>query len=173
VADTLDLAFSSPDGETFGFQWDEDELAGLGPQGAEEKPKWELVGQVDWDEIEAIRVLSARLDDGRILALAALRPAGAEGHEGEVTAAALRGDGDVESFDEVRLSTQYDGDGGPRRIGLELFAPGRELPLRAAGDAGEPSSAVEGGVKVLRAPLSFRLDGTPGFALYEILTAAS
>ena len=51
---------------------------------------WQLVGQVDWDELEAIKVLSAQLQDGRIFALAAVRPVGADGHEGEAITGVMR-----------------------------------------------------------------------------------
>lgn len=166
MADVIDLAFSSPEGETFGLQWDEGAFGALADGGA---AGWQLVGQVDWDELEAIKVLSAQLDDGRILALAAVRPVGADGHEGEAIAGVVGTADGLQGFVELRLSAQYDEQGSPVRIGLELYSEDQRQILRAAGDAIESSSELEGGIRHLRTRLDFRLDGTSGAGTYEVL----
>ena len=67
-------------------------------------------------------MLSARLDDGRLLAVAALRPAGADGHGEELVAGAL---GDLEAFEQLERDAALDRvrrpTGMPRRVGLELY----------------------------------------------------
>jgi hypothetical protein len=96
-----------------------------------ERSRWELA-----------RVLSAAFDDGVLLALAALRPAGARGHGEEAVAGVVVRDGAPVVVDEALLSVEYDPDGTPRRVGVEIYERPDSLPLRMAGDreAAEPAS---------------------------------
>ena len=98
VSEAVALEFRDPSGEPLRFEWRAEELAAFDPAAAGEQPVWRFGGELDWDEIEAVRLLSARLDDGRLLAIAALRPAGAEGHGEEITAGAI---GDAEAFEQL------------------------------------------------------------------------
>lgn len=153
------------------MEWDEGALDGLREPLDEVKAAWRLAGELDWDAVEALRVFSGRFEDGRTLAVGGLRPAGSEGHAGEVVAGILDASERLESG-AVLLSTEYGPDGLPRRVGLELRTGAEGLPLRVAGDVERAETAVEGGVRHVRAALKLRLDGTGGVGVYEILTRA-
>jgi hypothetical protein len=161
--------FEAPTGETVRFEWAADELAAIDASAPPPEPIWRLGGELDWDVVGAVRVLSARLDDGRLLAIAALRPAGAAGHGEELVAGAL---GDAESFEQLEetlLSTEYGPDGKPRRIGLELYASEDGLPLRIAGDVTEVASSNSGGVERVAAALALRGGGISGAGVIDLL----
>lgn len=128
---------------------------------------WRLDG--DLGDASRLRVLSAVLKSGKVLVLAAVRPAGASGHGEELIGAAIADDDGVSTFDEALLSTEYDGDGSVRRIGLELGREGEDYPVRAAGDTTESRAGDRDGLSVACFELRFRLDGSEGDALYEIL----
>lgn len=163
------LEFHDPAGDALRFEWRVEDLAALAPETAREQPVWRLGGELDWDEIEAVRVVSARIDDGRLLAIAALRPAGAEGHGEEVTAGTV---GDGESFEQLHealLSTEYGPDGRPRRIGLELYPAEDSIPIRVAGEAQAIETADNGAVSRLTAGLRLRAGGAAGAGSLDIL----
>jgi hypothetical protein len=172
MADVLQLDFETPEGESLDFEWDETTLTQLTEPAADGKPEWTLAGEIDWDEIEAIRLLGGRFEDGRTLAVGAIRPAGADGHGDEIAIGALRDEEGPVPLEEVLISTEYDAAELPRRVGLELFREGEKIPLRVAGDVRNAASLEEGAVHRLRAILELRLDGTPGVGVYEILTAS-
>jgi hypothetical protein len=172
MSDAVALEFEAPTGETVRFEWNADELAAIGSSTPPAEPIWRLGGELDWDEIEAVRVLSARLDDGRLLAIAALRPAGAAGHGEELVAGAL---GEAESFEQLEealLSTEYGPDGKPRRIGLELYASEDGLPLRIAGDVTGVANSAAGGVERVAAALALRGGGISGAGAIDLLERA-
>lgn len=170
VADVVALEFESPAGELLRFEWDEERLAKLQPT-AESEPVWQLAGELDWDEVERVRVLSARLEDGRVIAIVGLRPTGAEGHGDELTVGLLGSDGSVSGLDESLLSTEYGPDGLPRRIGLELYATEGSLPLRIAGEVTAVSTTSNGGVDRISAALTLAGAGT-GAASLDLLSRA-
>ena len=85
-----------------------------------------------------MRLISGRLDDGRLLAVAALRPAGASGHGEEIVVGALGSADGFEQLTETLLSTEYGADGAPTRVGLELYPSSDGLAVRVAGTAGAP-----------------------------------
>lgn len=117
----------------------------------------------------ALRVLTAALDDGTALLVAAARPAGATGHDAEHVAGLLVGaETQPERLAEVLLSTEYAADGAIRRVGLELYRTGEDYPLRAAGNARTATRGAESG-EVDRAALSFRMGGRSGSAVYEVV----
>ena len=110
--------------------------------------------------------------DGSILLLAALRPVEADAHGDELAGAVLiEPDGNIAAMDEVLLSTEYAGDGAIRRVTLELYREGDDYPLRGAGDAASAGAEEREGRRVENATLRFRLDGSEGAALYEIVHA--
>jgi hypothetical protein len=173
MTEALALEFRAPTGETLRFEWQADELASLEPEPAAE-PVWRLAGELDWDEIELVRVLSAHFDDGRLLAVAALRPAGAAGHGEELVAGAF-GDlaaSDLEQIDETLLSVEYDRTGDPRRVGLELHRAEGGIPLRAAGEAIAVARSREGQLEWISTALQFRLAGTAGTGRLDLLKRA-
>ena len=124
-----------------------------------------ISGEPEWSSVELVRSLTAVLDDGSLVVVAAARPAGAAGHGDEVVdAVAVDSTGAVTRFDEALLSTEYGSDGRHRRAGIELWAPGDAAPMRGAG------TLVGGadGVAFLR----FRVDGAAGTARYELMRRA-
>lgn len=170
TTEAVALEFEAPTGESLSFEWHADALASIDPRGLGERPAWRLGGELDWDRIEAVRLLSGRLGDGRLLALAALRPAGAAGHGEELVAAAL---GTARSFiqlDEALLSTEQGADGIPRRVGLELHPPEGQMAVRVAGDAVASQAFDEGGLRRLAVGLSLRSPAGDGAGILELLT---
>jgi hypothetical protein len=127
--------------------------------------------RVDWDgegvatlpavppAVESVLVLTAALDDGGLLRLAAARAAGAAGHDAAGIAAVLEDADGTTRFEEVLLSVQYGPDHAIRRIGLELYPEGEEYPVRAAGDQSNGE-------------FDFRLDGRSGKAALTLATSA-
>lgn len=162
MAEAIAIELTSPVGEPLRVEWPAGPWAG-GPA------SWRLAGELDWDEIEALRIVSAALPDGRGLALASVRPAGAAGHGEEIVGAVLVANGAAEEVVEALISTEYDGDGLPRRLGLELYSGADALPLRIAADVTDTSSERDGGVVSVRATLDVRLEGKRSAGVYEIL----
>jgi hypothetical protein len=113
-----------------------------------------LASGLDGSRWELARLLSASFDDGLLLAVVALRPAGAAGHGEESVAGVLVREGDPTIAEEALLSVEYDAAGAARRVGLEIYEAPDSLPLRMAGDRIE----VEGD----RTLLAMRGDGTAG-----------
>jgi hypothetical protein len=167
VSEVVALVFEAPSGELLRFEWVADELAALVPDPGSE-PVWRLAGELDWDRVELVRVLSARLEDGRLLAIAGLRPAGAEGHGAELVAGALGNGDSFEQLDEALVSTEYGPDGLPRRVGLELYLTEHGLATRIAADVTGVTSSMAGGVKRVAAALALR-GGRAGAGALDLL----
>lgn len=122
-------------------------------------------GDPDWTRVDLVRCLTAVLDDGSLIVVAAARPSGSAGHGDEVVDAVLVDpEGAVTRFDEPLLSTEYGPDGRHRRAGVELWAPGDAAPLRGAG------TLIGGAGQV--AFLGFGVDGAGGTARYELMRRA-
>ena len=121
------------------------------------------------------RFLTVASEDGVLLTVAAVRQGGGGGHGEELvggftTAPGTGADPAALPFETVRLSTVFDQDGLPVKLGAELFRPGDELPSRLAGVA---LGAVAGAIDGRRTSLTlFRLglDGQPALGSYEIET---
>jgi hypothetical protein len=172
VSEELALEFTDPGGEPLRIEWRTEALAALDPTAADRQPVWRLGGELDWDEVEGLRIVSGRLDEDRLVAIAALRPAGASGHGEEVVAGVL---GDAEAPDrlaEALLSTEFGADGLPSRIGLELYRDGGGLPARIAGDVTATAASEQGGVRRLSAALALRSSGGAGTGILDLLTRA-
>ena len=172
MAEALGLEFESPDGDALRFEWLPGAFDAIDASAPPPEPVWTLGGELDWDAIEAVRVLSARLGDGRVLAIVALRPAGAEGHGDEVVAGAI---GDGESFSQLEeplLSTEYGPDGRPRRIGLEVYLASEGPALRIAGDVTSAAGSAGGGVVRVAAALEVRGAGPSGAGAFDTLARA-
>lgn len=130
---------------------------------------WELESEPDWSHLEGIRLVSARFDDGAVLGVAALRPRGARGHGDDVVIARLVDrDGEETTTSDALVSVEYDAAGTPRRLGIELWPEPDSAPRRVAADREGESEArsVRGRNGVA---MRFRLDGTGGSGLYEVL----
>ena len=117
------------------------------------------------------RSIGVVFSDGGLLALTAVRPAGAEGHGEEQIAAVLCGpDGAPAEVSEVLLSTEYGPDGVQRRATLELWTDGEEgQPLRGAGTLISASSVRQEGLEAEIAFFRWSVDGREGLGHYEIV----
>jgi hypothetical protein len=149
-------------------EWDRDGLEALADADVEPTRLTRVEGDVDSARHELLRVISVGLDDGTVLGVASLRPAGAAGHGDETTRAVLaRPESEPVAVDEALISTEYDRAGLIRRVGAELWTGSEAGPLRLAADrssgpaAGDddPGDATE---------LDARLDGAEGRGIYEI-----
>lgn len=122
----------------------------------------------------SLRVAQATLEDGRALALAAVRPAGAPGHDRDRLCAEVLGDGSVEAVADARLSTTYGQAGEPLRVGLELWPESGEdetvYPRRAAGEiAGGPLALAGPGLEGRAWRVRWRSRGEGGHGVYALI----
>ena len=159
-----------PNGEGARVEWAPDALRALAGA-AEPAAAWRLEGELDWDAIESLRVVSAAFEDGRLLAVVAVRPAGAAGHDQQhLRGVLIEPEGEVFELAEALLSTEYDAAGAPARIGLELYTdPDPDaVPLRVAADRERPGTETEPGRTAI--PMGFRLEGARGDGLLELVT---
>lgn len=122
-----------------------------------------------WEELDAIRSLSALVDDRNALLALARRPRDTPGHGQELVRAGLLADGELREVEEARISTVYDGDGRQRSAGLELWLPGEEFPHRGSGVVIAGSSLELDPVRVHAAVFRWRLDGRDGIGAYELM----
>src|SRR5438067_140333 len=138
-------------------------------------------GAPRWDRIEQARTVSAWLSPERAIALHALRPAGADGHEDEAVSAALveadpahpdEGPG-ARAESKPRLSTTYDGEGHQRRAGLELWVDEEDqLPRRAGGTAVCGTTLDLGRLRLDTAFFSWSMEGHTGLGRYDVVRRA-
>jgi hypothetical protein len=122
-----------------------------------------------WDELDAIRSISALVDERHALLALARRPRDAAGHGQELVRAGLLKDGELHEVEEARISTVYDGGGRQRSAGLELWLPGEEFPRRGSGIVIAGSSVEMDPVQVHAAVFRWRLDGREGIGAYELM----
>ena len=170
VSEAIEVELTDPSGEPLRIEWRAEALAGIEPASPDQGPVWRLGGELDWDEVDALRIVSGRLDDGRLTAIAALRPSDARGH-GEEAVAGLLGDSTaLDPLAEALLSTEYGPDGLPSRVGLELYRDGGGLPARIAGDVTATAASEQGGVRRLSAALVLRSSGSGGTGVLDVLT---
>lgn len=123
----------------------------------------------DWEELDAIRSLSALLDEEHAVLALARRPRGALGHGEEQVVAWLIEAGELRSVEDARLSTVYDGEGRQRSAGLELWLPGEDFPRRGSGSVVAGSSLELEGVTVHAAVFRWQVEGREGLGGYELM----
>jgi hypothetical protein len=121
-----------------------------------------------WEDLDALRSVSALVDERHALLAVARRPRGARGHGEELVEARLMREGELLGVEDARLSTVYDGDGRQRSAGLELWLPGEDFPRRGSGTAVAGSSLELGGLHVHVAVFDWRLEGREGMGAYEL-----
>jgi len=168
VAD--ELALGPAEGIT--VVWDRAAVKAIAKEGVQEEATWRLEGELR-PGFSALRVISGATDDGALLLLCAARPEGATHHDEEAVAAlVVAPEGEPEEIEEALVSTEYTADGSIRRLGLELYKENDDYPVRAAGDATDTASTEGDGGRRDRAELAFRLDGSAGAALYEVVHPA-
>jgi len=157
--------------EPLRLTWDPNAVASP-PRNAEPKASpWEIDGEIDWQRAGSVRLLSASFEEGRAFALAALRPRNVVGHGRDSVASYLVEEGEPVTVGEALLSTEYDADGLPRRVGVEVIVDPEAAPLRIAGDREGPVEVRGDGARREAARMSFRLEGMSGSGLYEVLRA--
>lgn len=123
-----------------------------------------------WDELDAVRSISALFDDGHAFLAIARRPRGALGHSAEQTAAWLLDDGRPVPIEDARISTVYDGDGRQRSAGLELWLADEDHALRGSGTVVAGSSLQLEAADVHAAIFRWRLGNREGAGSYELMT---
>ena len=111
--------------------------------------------------------------DGGLLALSAVRAAGAGGHGEEEVAAVICGpDGAPAEIAETLLSTEYGSDGVQRRATLELWPDGEDgQPLRGAGTLISSISVRRPGLSTEVAFFRWAVEGREGLGHYEVVRA--
>jgi hypothetical protein len=122
-----------------------------------------------WDELDAVRTISALVDERHALLAVARRPRGAVGHGHELVRAQLIEDDASLAVEDTRISTVYDGGGRQRSAGLELWLPGEEYPRRGSGQVIAGSSLDLEGLQVHVAVFRWRLDGREAVGSYELM----
>ncbi len=123
-----------------------------------------------WDDLDALRSISALFDGGHAFLAIARRPRGAAGHAQEQIAAWLLDGGESVALNDVRISTVYDGEGRQRSAGLELWMPGEDFPLRGSGSVVAGSSLQLEAVDVHAAIFRWRIGDREGAGAYELMT---
>jgi hypothetical protein len=122
-----------------------------------------------WEELDAVRAVSALVDEQHALVALARRPRGAVGHGDEHVTACLVEDDNLIDVETARISTVYDGGGRQRSAGLELWLPGEDYPRRGSGLVIAGSSLDLEGLQVHVAVFRWRLDGREGIGSYELM----
>jgi hypothetical protein len=123
----------------------------------------------EWEELDAIRSISALVDEQHALVALARRPRGAVGHGDEEVVARLMEDEALLEVETARISTVYDGGGRQRSAGLELWLPGEDYPRRGSGQVIAGSSLDLDTLQVHVAIFRWRLDGREGIGAYELM----
>lgn len=121
-----------------------------------------------WEELDALRAVSAVFDAERALMAVIRRPRGAPGHGRELASAALLTDDGLTAVEDARLSTVYDGGGRQRSASLELWMPGEDFPRRLAGEAVAGTTLDLDGLRVHASIFSWRMGGHEGAGAYEL-----
>lgn len=122
-----------------------------------------------WEELDAVRSISALVDERHALLALARRPRGAVGHGQERIRAGLIEEDALLTVEDTRISTVYDSGGRQRSAGLELWLPGEEYPRRGSGLVIAGSSLGLDGLQVHVAVFRWRLDGREGIGAYELM----
>ncbi|HKN93236.1 MAG TPA: hypothetical protein VJU60_02795 [Thermoleophilaceae bacterium] len=128
----------------------------------------ETVAAPHWDDLDALRGLSALFDEENALVAVARRPRGAVGHGQERVVAWLVSPTGAQLVEDARISTVYDADGRQRNAGLELWLPGEDFPRRASGTAVAGTTLSLEGLRVNAAVFSWQMEGRHGAGAYEL-----
>jgi hypothetical protein len=117
------------------------------------------------------RSIGIVFSDGGLLALSAVRPAGAGEHGDEqVTAVLCDPDGAPVEVSETLLSTEYGPDGVQRRATLELWTDGEAgQPLRGAGTLISAAEVRQAGQTSQVAFFRWSVEGREGLGHYEVV----
>jgi hypothetical protein len=138
------------------------EIAGLGTVTETHTPP-------AWDELDAIRGITAIFDEAHAILAVARRPRDALGHGAEQVEAALLDDGELHSVEDARLSTVYDGEGRQRSCGFELWLPGQDFPRRAFGTVVSGTTLQLEQLVVNASIFAWRMEGREGAGAYDLV----
>jgi hypothetical protein len=172
--DPLVLELGPAGGPTMRVEWDAAALRKLNappgdPGAAEAPPTWRLETEPDWDSTGTLRVISAGFDDGALLAVAALRPRAAAGHDADTVGAILvSAEGEVAELHDVLLSIEYGPNGKARRLGMELYGDSSDRPIRVVADR---IAEARQGARSEQTALTLRMEGTSGVGLHELVAS--
>jgi hypothetical protein len=122
----------------------------------------------EWQELDALRALSAIFDEDNAFVALARRPRGAAGHDAEDVSAWLLAEGEPVELSDTRISTVYDGGGRRRSAGLELWVPGEDFPERGSGTVVAGTSLALEGLDVHAAIFRWRMNDREGAGSYEL-----
>ncbi len=129
-------------------------------------------GEPDGSRIASARTVAAWPGAGYGLALASVRPQGAE-HGDELVWAALLDEEGTLRVEDARVSTTYDDEGRQRRAGLELWLGDEEYPHRGSGEVLCGSTLDLGQLRLDCAFFRWRIDGESGVGRYDVLRRAA
>ncbi len=121
-----------------------------------------------WEQLDAVRSISALFGSERAVLAVARRPRGARGHGEELVNAHLVLDGMDTSVEDARLSTVYDAAGRQRSASVELWLPGQDLPRRLAGTVRAGASLALDGLRVNAAVFTWTMEGREGIGAYDV-----
>jgi hypothetical protein len=176
--ESLTLELQPPFASALRIDWDPECLRELQRKGQYQRGGtpdrcWSLAADPDWGAVRELSLLSACFNDGALLAVAALRPREANGHDADlVEGVMVSPDGDTVRLHEVLLSREYGPDGKARRLGLELYERVDGPPVRLAADRvateGETAEGAGGG----GSSWTLSMAGTPGIGVHELIRGA-
>lgn len=132
----------------------------------------ETVSAPRWEELDALRTISALFDPEHAVLTVAHRPRGVPGHGHELVSSALLTGGELRAVEEARVSTVYDGDGRQRSARMELWMPGEDFPRRAAGEVAGGTTLELPGLRVNASVFTWRMEGREGAGSYELTVRA-
>jgi len=128
----------------------------------------ETARPLGWENLDAVRSVSAVFEPDRAVLALARRPRGARGHGEELVNAHLLDGEEILAVEHARLSTLYDGEGRHRSAGLELWLPGLDFPRRASGTVRAGASIALEGLRVNAAVFSWSMEGRQGVGAYDV-----
>ncbi|HEY2769752.1 MAG TPA: hypothetical protein VGI87_04260 [Solirubrobacteraceae bacterium] len=126
---------------------------------------------LDLSRYTSIRDVSMWFEPEEGVALTALRPRKAKHHGKDVVVAAVLDVADGKPVVDPRLSTTYDAEGAPRRVGLELWLEeenGDQFPRRTAAESTPPD--VQLGDELRATVLRAHSRGREGMGVYLLAT---
>ena len=126
-----------------------------------------------WEDLDALRSVSAIFDCDHAALAVSRRPRGVPGHGHEQVVGWVLDEGRPLPVEKTRISTVYDGDGRQRGAGLELWIPDEDLPRRVSGTVVAGSSLSMEGLDVHAAVFRWRMENRGGSGAYELWRRAS
>jgi hypothetical protein len=122
-----------------------------------------------WEELDALRGLSALFGEGDAVFAVARRPRGSAGHGEEAVDAVIVTGGVALPVEDARLSTVYDADGRQRTAGLELWLPDQEFPRRGFGTVLAGTTLLLERMRVHASVFRWRMEGREGLGAYDVV----